>query len=163
MRSFIEILLKVCTIAGVVVIFIPLTNVIMIKWLILSIIISVVIILWLITIILNEGEEEGDCINDDKVYITDIEFDKNEIIIYFLKNQIYHVDALVCIYENAIPDSKLVALGEVVYCENNYTKIRVIKTLDKDCFKKFRNNRKEMNGKLFVITSFKKRYIDLLN
>lgn len=160
MKRFIEISLGVCTVGGLAVVFIPMTNLISVKWFVLSIIIALVIIIWLINIIFDKTE---DGISSDKVYITDIKFDKSDIIIYFQKNQIYHVDALVCIYEEAIPDSKLVALGKVVYCENQYTKIKVIKIIDKECFIKFRNNRKEMDGKIYAITSFKKEYIDLLN
>lgn len=164
MRGFIKILLGVCTVAGVVIVFIPMTGVMPIKWFVLSIIVAIVIILWLISIICKNRREENseDTISNDKVYITDIQFVKRDIIIYFLKNQIYHVDALVCIYEDSIPDPKLVAVGKVMYCENRYTKIKVIKILDRECFKKFKNNRQEMDGKIFAITSFKEEYIDLL-
>lgn len=160
MKEFIEVLQGVCTVGGLAVVFIPMTNFIPVKWFVLSIIIALIIIFWLITIIFDKEE---DIIDSDKVYITDIKFDKSDTIIYFQENKIYHVDALVCIYEDTIPDSTLVAFGEVVYCENNYTKIKVIKTIDKECFKKFKNNRKEMDGKIYAITSFKKSYIELLN
>lgn len=162
MKVFINILLGVCTVGSIVIAFIPLAHVlsIKIKWIVLAIMLVIIIFLWLINMIIKEKERN---VVNDKVYITDIKFINKDIIIYFDKNQIYHVDALVCVYEEAIPNPKLIAFGEVGYCENNYTTIKIIKKMDNECFAKFRNNRSEMIGKIFVITSFKRSYIKLLN
>lgn len=163
MKKIIDIILAVCTIGSLIVIFIPMDKVlnIKVKWIVLGVIIVTIIILCCVNTIIKERQRS---VISDKVYITDIKFEKNkDIIIYFDKNQMYHVDALVCIYEEAIPHPKLIAFGEVGYCENDHTTIKVIKKIDKECFIKFKNNRKEMIGKIFVITSFKRSYIKLLN
>lgn len=167
MRIFIDILLGICTVASVVTIFIPINDevTIKIKWIVLFFMLAILIILWLIYIIIKKRKEERAkrSTDNDKVYITDIKFENNDIIIYFQKNQIYHVDALVCVYEDVIPDSKLIAIGEVEYCENNYTKIKIIKIINEKCFNQYRDDRRNMDRKIFVITSFKKDYIHLLN
>lgn len=153
----VEILLGVCTVGGFILCLIPTNVTVSIKWVYGIIAVALFIVLSLVHIIKEEKQKEK-----EKVYVKDISFENNEYIIFFRKNQIYHVDALVCVYEDTVPDASLVAIGEVKYCEKNYTTVKIIKAIKKDVLDKFKDNRQNFTDKLFVIPAFKKDYIKSL-
>jgi len=153
-QILLNIVLGVCTIGGFVMMFLPIGNTIEVKWLFLSVVIALVINIFLSNILFEEKKKEK-----EKVFVKDAKFDGDKITIYFKKNQIYHIDALVCIYEDTIPNAMLIAIGEVKYCEKKYTTVEIIKEVNSESLRKLRDDRGNMKEKIFVIPAFKRKYI----